>query len=132
MPGTVTTTHRALGGQVRRLIFAVTADAAAASVPDTVLPSIEGRLLALVTNPGATAPTDNYDITLEDADGADRLQGVGANRDTANTEQAPIVYTGTSIHPPVDADETLTLKIANNAVNSALIGITIFYTPLAG
>lgn len=128
MAGTVTTTHNALGA-VRRLVFAVTADAAAATVPDTVLPAIEGRLLALVTNPGATAPTDNYDVTLEDGDGLDRLQGVGANRDTANSEQAPIVYASTSIHPSISIEETLTLKVANNAVNSAGLTIAIFYTP---
>jgi hypothetical protein len=126
--GSVVTTHNALG-VVRRLVFAITADAANGSVPDTVIPTIEGRLLALITNPGATAPTDNYDITLEDADGIDRLQGVGANRDTANSEQAPIVYASTSIHPSVSLEETLTLKVANNAVNSALISIAIFYTP---
>jgi hypothetical protein len=129
--GTITTTHYGLGAQVRRLAFACTADAADGSFPDTVIPKIEGRLLALVTNPGATAPTALYDITLADVDGADRLQGVGANRSATATEQAPIVYTGTSVHPPVDADETLTLNIDNNTVNSATIDITIFYTPLA-
>jgi hypothetical protein len=130
--GSITTTHYGLGGAIRRLVFACTADAADGSFPDTALPKIEGRLLAIVTNPGATAPTALYDVTLEDADGADRLQGAGANRSATATEQAAIAYASTSIHPPVDADETLTLKIANNAVNSALIGITIFYTPLVG
>lgn len=127
MAGTVTLTHTTLGN-IRRINFSVVADAADGSIPDTVLPKFQGRLLALHTNPGATAPTDNYDITLIDGDGMDRLQGVGANRDTANSEQAPVVYTSTSVHPPVSGDESLTLTFANNAVNSALIVGNLYYS----
>src|SRR5688572_30152416 len=119
MAGTVTLTAHKEFGSVRRLVYTATADAANGSFPDTVLPKIEGRLLELRTNPGATAPTDNYDITLEDGDALDRLQGAGANRDTANSEQAAIVFASSSVHPAVDVGETLTLKIAGNSVNSA-------------
>ena len=128
MAGTVTITHYEVG-LVRRIQVDWVADAADGSVPATALPSIEGRLLALVTNPGGTAPTDNYDITLPSGEGDDRLQGVGANRDTANTEAAPIVYAGTSLHPWVDGDETLTFTLANNAVNSATGRAVLYYTP---
>lgn len=128
MAGTLTLTHLQLG-QVRRIEFSVVADAADGSIPATALPAIEGRLLALHTNPGATAPTANYDITLVDGDGLDRLQGVGANRHTTNSEQAAIVYATTSVHPPVSIEETLTLTFANNIVNSALITGAILYTP---
>jgi hypothetical protein len=128
MAGTVTLTHYALG-YVRRIEAACTADAADGSFPATALPAFEGRLVQLITNPGATAPTDNYDITLVDVDGADRLQGVGMNRDTANTEQAAVVFSGTALHPVVDAGETLTLTIAGNAVNSATTRIVLFYAP---
>ena len=37
------------------------------------------------------------------------------------------MFTGTSINPVVDESDTLTLTIANNAVNSALITITLVY-----
>lgn len=49
-----------------------------------------GQVLALVTDPdpAGDAPTDNYDITVTDADSYDVMQGAGANRDTANTETA--------------------------------------------
>jgi hypothetical protein len=127
MPGSVTITHYTLGN-IRRINFSIVADAAAATVPDTVLPKFQGRLIGLHTNPGATAPTDNYDITLEDADGLDRLQGVGANRHTTTSQQVPVVYSGTSVNPPVSMDETLTLKVANNAVNSALIVGNLYYS----
>ena len=51
----------------------------------TTLP-YSGRCIALVTDPGSTAPTDNYDLVVTDVDGDDVLVGAGMNRDTANTE----------------------------------------------
>ena len=64
-----------------------------------------GEVISLLTDPGSTAPTDNYDITITDADGYDVMQGAGANRDTANTEQT--VPTAKSV-----AFGPLTLNIA--------------------
>lgn len=128
MAGTVTLSHED-DGQIRRLIATCTADAADGSYPATALPAFEGRILALRTNPGAVAPQDNYDITLVDGDGVDRLQGVGLNRDTANSEETPVVFATTSIHPPVGIDETLTLTLAGNNVNSAVTVVTIVYAP---
>jgi hypothetical protein len=128
MAGTLTlTSHVEPNPTVGKLVVDGVADAATGSFPTLVLPAIDGHLVALVTNPGATAPTDNYDITLVDVEGADRLQGVGANRDTVTTEQVGIVYTGTSLHPPVAIGEALTLTVAGNIVNSALIHIVIYY-----
>lgn len=127
MPGTVVLDAHNKLGNIRSLTYTCTADAAAATYPDTVLPAIEGRLLKLVTNPGAVQPTDNYDITITDQNGADVLQGVGANRDTLNTETALIVYSGTGTHPCVDEADTLTMAIANNAVNSAVTVVTLYY-----
>lgn len=131
MAGTIALSSHKSYGTVRRLVYAFTADASDGSVPTIALPSIEGALLELRTNPGSTAPTDNYDVTLVDADGLDRLQGVGANRDTTNTEAAAIVFSGTSVRPVVGADDVLTLTVANNAVNSATGTIAIVYTPAA-
>lgn len=48
---------------------------------------LDGQLVKFVTNPGATAPTDDYDITLVDEDGIDVAQGLLANRDTSNSEE---------------------------------------------
>jgi hypothetical protein len=93
--GSTTTTHYALGA-LRRIQVDWTADAAAATVPNTVLPAIEGELLAVETNPGAVAPTDNYDFVLNDAEGLDKLNGAGQNRDTTTTE---IVYSPRSRSP---------------------------------
>lgn len=126
MAGTVTLAHYTIGN-IRRINFSVVADASDGSIPDAVLPKFQGRLLSLHTNPGATAPTANYDITLVDGDGVDRLQGVGANRHTSTSEQVPVVYASTSVNPPVSVDETLTLTIANNSVNAALIVGNLYY-----
>lgn len=125
--GTVTQTH-ARTGNIRKVVFAVTGDVANGTVPATAISvPIEGRLIQLITDPGATGPTDNYDITIVDGNGLDVLQGVGANRDTANTEAVAIVFSGTSINPVVDETDTLTLTIANTIVNSATITITLVY-----
>ena len=125
--GTVTQTHYTIGN-IRKIVFTCTADASDGSFPSTALTAkIEGRLIALETDPGSTAPTDNYDIAITNGAGADVLQGLGANRDTANTETAQIVVSGTSLRPTVDESETLTLAITNNSVNSATIVITLYY-----
>lgn len=126
MAGTVTQTlskHMS----IKIWTLTITADASDGSVPNTASSEqIVGRLQKIVTNPGSTAPTDNYDITVTDPDGVDVLQGVGANRDTANSEEAAIVYSGTSVNPVVA--DTLTLVVANNSVNSAGIVVKIYYT----
>lgn len=111
--------------QVFSLQLTCTADAADGSFPTLDLASygVWGTLLAIQTNPGATAPTDNYDITLVDADGIDRLNGVGLNRDTTSSERA--IITGA---PWVAQGETLTLTLANNAVNSAIVVVTLYFT----
>lgn len=114
-------------GRVKRLHYTFVGDDTDGTMPSIALPTFSGYLLLLVTNPGATGPTDNYDITLVDAESVDRLQGVGANRDTANTEQAGIVFSGTSLHVPVVYSDTLTLTIANTSVNDATTEVFIYY-----
>lgn len=125
MAGTVTCT-KIEDGRYGRIVCTATADAADGSFPATTIPAFSGELLALRTNPGATAPTANYDMVLNDADGIDRLQGVGANRHTTNSEEVAVVRSGTAIHPPV-AGEALSLAITNNAVNSAVTVVTLVY-----
>jgi hypothetical protein len=126
MAGTVVITQ-SREGRIGRIRAVCTADAADGSFPATPLPSFSGRILALRTNPGATAPQANYDIALTDGDGVDRLQGLGANRHTANSEQVAVVYTGTAIHPPVVWEDALSLAVTGNNVNSAGTVIDIVY-----
>lgn len=128
MAGTVTIVHDTIG-TIGRIVCTCVADASDGSFPATALPKFSGQLLALKTNPGATAPQANYDIALDDQDGIDALQGVGANRHTSNSEDVAIIRSGTEIHPPVALGDTLTLKLTNNDVNSAISVVTIYYQP---
>ncbi len=109
-------------GESGKIVATCTASSTAATFIAPTLPQFNGRLVAIQTNPGAVAPTDNYDITLIDQDGLDRLNGAGLNRDTANSERAPVPGS-----PLVVMGDSLTLTIANNAVNSAVVVVSFYY-----
>lgn len=115
----------------RKLLFTWTADAANGSVPDTAISANQAKVLrglkAIlgVTNPGATAPTANYDITLVDADGVDVFGGSLTNRsDTASEQAKPDM---TTLGGSRMVNGTLTFKLANNSVNSALGTCAIYF-----
>ena len=80
----------------------------------------------VVTDPGATSPTDNYDITLTDSNLADVMGGALSNRDEATTEQAMPLVGGA--YQPRKVFGSLVLSIANNGVDSATGTIIIYYT----
>lgn len=84
--GTVTRTEITFP-TVKKVTFAWTSSAGGAA-DSTTGSAFDGKLIALMTIPAAAgdAPTDNYDVAVNDADGHDVLAGAGANRDTANTE----------------------------------------------
>ncbi len=84
---------------------------------------LNGWLIKCVTNPSATAPTDNYDITLIDADGVDAAEGLLANRDTANSESAYLFATGANV--PVLVQGSYTFTIANAGDSKS--GVATFY-----
>lgn len=86
---------------------------------------IDGLILGVETDPGATAPTDNYDIALNDANGIDVMGGALADRDTANTEFAAPLVNGVEWMVPVVG--VLQLAITNNSVNSATGLVRIWY-----
>jgi hypothetical protein len=128
MAGTVSESLTCDIAPVKVVTFTCTADSSDGSFPATsVSANVKGRLLQIATNPGATAPQDNYDITITDGDGIDVLQGVGANRDTSNSEVAAIVY-ATSANPVVAETDTLTLNVTGNNVNSAVTVIKLYWT----
>lgn len=106
------------------------ADAAAATVPDLSL-DLKGYVIKVITNPGSTAPTANYDIALEDPEdnALDPLAGALGNRHTTNTEQVyPAIAgaPGTVTSFPPFLCGTYNIAVSNNAVNSAT-GRIIFY-----
>lgn len=116
MTGTVTVTEKYEAG-VCKIQWSWTSTAGGAAALATTK-RFFGQVLALVTDPGSTAPTDNYDITITDDDSYDVMQGAGADRDTANTETA--VPTATSV-----AFGALTLNVTN--AGSAKVGVATLY-----
>lgn len=82
--------------------------------------SYTGEVVRLVTVPDAVdAPTDNYDIVINDEDGTDILMGAGANRDTANTEQVAASSLG------IVANDRLSLVVTN--AGNAKKGVVYVY-----
>lgn len=119
--GTCTVTNH-ISGSVKKIKFAWTSDASG-DVEKAVTRTINGIALALVTDPGATAPTDNYDITIEDEDSIDILNGNGSDRDTSNTEQVAVDL-DTGQGRPVAAT-SYTFKVAN--AGNAKVGTAWLY-----
>jgi hypothetical protein len=93
------------------------ADDTDGSVPSDTVNGILGYVVRVITDPGATAPTDDYDITLTDAYGCDVMGGALADRDTTATEQAMPIIGGASTGALVL--DSLTVNITGNSVNSA-------------
>ena len=86
MAGTVVITEETYG-TVKKIKFAWTADGSGdVSGTDTVN-AFCGDILLLATVPGTgTAPTDDYDVVINDEDSVDVLAGAGADRDQTDTE----------------------------------------------
>ena len=81
------------------------------------IPAMKGHLMVMVTDPGATAPAQNYDITLIDQYGVDVLGGGGVNRHTTANEVA-IPLAGALAIPggrPISGPLTATFAETTNA-----------------
>ncbi len=125
-------------GGIRKVLIDWTSDASDGTCVITTR-KIVGQLIKAVTDPGATAPTDNYDIVITDEEGVDVLAacvaaGRLADRDTANSEQAYFFVENvdaaplaSSVHPVVC--DKLTISIAA-AGNSKLGQLILYYRPM--
>jgi hypothetical protein len=83
-------------------------------------------LYKVITDPGATKPTDNWGLTITNSNGLDVLGGVASgNRDETNTESVVPKNNSIAQYPPVLG--TWTLNIAGNSVNSALLVIKLIF-----
>ena len=115
-----------------------TADASAATVPDLALAAstygYQGySLIMLLTDPGTTAPTDNYDITVDEAlvaggstvNTTDVMGGEAMNRDTATSEQAVPLVGG--VYGARAIMGGLTITVSNNSVNSATCAVALIF-----
>lgn len=114
MVGTVVLTEET-SGSIKKLTAAWTSTAGGvASATGSKI--FTGALLFMVTDPGATAPTDDYDVVINDDEGHDVLAGTGANRDTANTE-----YVTASMGAVVNSTLRLRVTAAGNAKQGTVI-----------
>lgn len=125
--GTVTEEWLSLGDQDHVLKLTCTADASDGSFPSyETRRAIDGWVYLMTTDPGSTAPTDDYDITISDLQGVDISGGTLADRDTATSEQViPKIfnfYISRRTYGPV------TVAITNNSVNSASVVICVYFT----
>jgi len=120
-------------GTIRKIIIDWTSDSATGAVSGTTK-KITGTLLKGITDPGATAPTDNYDIVVTDEEGVNVLGNCVddlANRDTSNTEEVYFLVSNLAAtdpagntHPVVCDKLTFTIT---NAGNSKTGQIVIYY-----
>jgi len=84
MAGSVTITYSS-HATIRYVQWSWTSDASGdVSGTDTVV--VSGVALRWATNPGSTAPTDDYDIVVNDEDSIDIANGGLGNRDTSTSE----------------------------------------------
>ena len=84
MAGSVTITYSS-HETIKYVQWAWTSDASGdVSGTDTVV--VSGVALRWATNPGSSAPTDDYDIVVNDEDGIDVANGGLGNRDTSDSE----------------------------------------------
>ena len=111
------------------LIYSWTGDVSNGSVPATASTwPIGGYIVKVITNPGATAPTDNYDITLTNSDGIDVVHGELTNRDTTNSEEiVPVPSDNVTVYGGSAVSGVITLNITNNSVNSATGTVTVIF-----
>jgi len=138
MAGTVTVTKKRVFSDehdsLKRFWYEISwvADAADGSVPDTILTDEDGGnsnlnafIVLVVTNPGATAPTASYDVTLVDSEGVDVMGGALNDRSATASEQAMPLISGNPV--PRLVLGSLTFKLANNSVNSATGTCNVFF-----
>ena len=97
MAGTVTYTREYLKEPDRHYVgeeITVSWTSDSSGNADKLLPRLTGWLVFMKFNPGATAPTDDYDVKLKDSDGDDVLEGIAEDRDTTTSEFLPTAGSG--------------------------------------
>ena len=80
----------------------------------------DGWISVVDTNPGGTAPTDNYDIELQNSDGIDILNGELYDRDTSNSERVRLTAAA-----PNNGMPTLVIPDGSQDVSGATGTITL-------
>lgn len=130
---TITTRYRAADSDVVRITIDWTSHTDG-TVTQAFPKAYSGIIERVVFNPGATAPTDLYDVTITDDQGVDVLAGQGANLSTSATSHVkpgiPFKDGTTTSVAPVVIDDTLTLNITN--AGSGKVGAIVVYLRVFG
>ncbi len=115
------------GAPVRIVKLSFVGASSGGAIADVAVNKLHGYLMKVVTKPGATGPTDNYDIELLDGDaGADALNATLANRSITATQQVfPVGALGAA--PLYVPPGNYTLHITNQSVNSATGDIWLYF-----
>ena len=110
---------RIIDSDIRK--YTLTWQSSSGGAVDFTTPAIAGELIGIEFDPGATAPTANYDITLTDENGLDVMAGQGANlsatvttmvkpgipfKDGVTTSVAPMIVHGTLVLAITNAGDT--------------------------
>jgi hypothetical protein len=124
MAGSSTTlvTHQIPEPSVGRITYDFVGDDTDGHMDPVVLPTVDGRILAITTVPGTPGPTALHDVTAVDQDGFDVLGGAGADRSSDTPERAAVS------DGYVSRRDEITLAIANTSVNDAETRVTLHYT----
>lgn len=116
---------------VNKILIDWTSDDTTGAVTATTK-KIRGYLLAGVTDPGAAAPTANYDITITGDEGANVLGNCAddlADRHTSNTERVDFHLTTTANVGARPAVCDVLSVAVTNAGNSTVGQIALYWTP---
>lgn len=119
--GTITLTEETFG-TVKKITCAWTSENGgdnAGKAQKTTTYAYSGEVIRLVTDPGSTAPTDDYDVYVYDEDSMDILMAAGKDRDTTTTEQVLASSLGCV------ANDKLTFSIEN--AGNAKVGTIYLY-----
>jgi hypothetical protein len=115
-------------GKNFQVVFSFTGDSTNGTFVSTACSApIKGYVTRVVVNPGSTAPTASYDITLTTTNnGEDIMGGKLADRSASDTEAMRPYDSGSGTYGDVYVDGTVTLNISNNSINSATGTVTLY------
>ena len=116
--GTVTVTTTDLRS-MKKYTIAWTSDASGDASGTTFTPT-RGRILEIHFIPGATTPTDLYDVVVRDVNAVDLSIGGGANCSNAATRIA-------QLYPPVVANGVSTVEVVVSNAGNAKTGTVVVY-----
>lgn len=124
-------------GPIKKIIADIVSDDATGAATGTTTALISGKLLKVVTDPGATAPSANWDVVISDPEGLvvtakceTAVVAALVARHASNTEETNLFLMGTDAAVaampafPVVADK-LTIAVAN-AGNAKTMQVIIY------